>query len=167
MFLRKGVQNRRSRSTLMRFHPNSRASTDHAPGPSSARAAPMVAMKMQAEGSPGRVTMFQSASAATRNAAMGVHKPASRSVPIMSANTARTTNWMDGPVCSLANPWITSEAPVTTRMSRSPAPGQPGANVENNRRKYPPDNHSGYRIEEFAESPERGGGKLFRVFRIG
>ena len=122
----------------MRFHPNSRASTDHAPGPSSANAAPMVAMKMQAEGSPGRVMMFHSASAATSEPASGVHNPASRSIPIMLATTGSAMNWMDGAVCSLANPWRMSEAPATRRMSRRPAPGHPGAKVENRRRTRPP-----------------------------
>ena len=156
-------QNLLSRSTSMRFQPNSRASTDHAPGPSSANAAPMVAMKMQAEGSPGRVMMFHSASAATSEPASGVHNPASRSIPIMIATTGSVMNWMDGPPNSLAKPWITSEAPATRRMSRRPAPGQPGAKVEYRRRNYAPDNQSGYRIEESAESLERGAGKLFRV----
>ena len=137
----------------MRFHPNSRASTDHAPGPSSANAAPMVAMKMQAEGSPGRVIMFHSASAANNKPAIGVHNPASRSIPIMIATTGSAMNWMDGPVCSLANPWIISEAPATSRMSRRPAPGQPGAKVENRRRNSPPEDHSGYLFETLAESP--------------
>jgi len=150
--------------TSMRFQPNSRASMDHAPGPTSAKATPMVAMKMQAEGSPGRTIMLRTASAASNKPTIGVHNPASRSSPIRIANIARTDSPMGGPVCSLTEPWMTSEAPATTRISRRPAPGQPGAKVENNRRKYPPDKQSGYRIDKFAESPERVGGELFRVF---
>ena len=160
-------QNLVSRSTSMRFHPKIRASADHAPGPSSANAAPMVAMKMQAEGSPGRVMMFHSARAATSEPASGVHSPASRSIPMMIATTGRIKKWKDGPPNSLAMPWITREAPATRRMSRRPAPGQPGAKVENRRRNYAPDNQSGYRIEESTESLERGVGKLFRVFMTG
>ena len=157
MLLRKGVQNRRSRSTSMRFHPNSRASTDHAPGPMSAKAAPMVAMRMQAEGSLGRVAiMFHVASATASEPASGVHMPANRSIPIVIAETAKTEKWNDGPASSLSSPWITKQNPATSRISNRPAPGQPGANVENNRRKYPPNNHSGYLTEDCATKPQKG-----------
>ena len=142
----------------MRFHPKSRASTDHTPGPMSAKAAPMVAMRMQAEGSLGRVTMmFHVASATASEPASGVHKPANRNIPMMIAEKAKTEKWSDDPASSLSNPWITKQNPATSRISNRPAPGQPGANVENNRRKYPPNNHSGYRTQELRQKPQKGG----------
>jgi hypothetical protein len=114
----------------------------------------MVAMRMHAEGSLGCVIrMFHIASAATSEPASGVHKPANKSSPIVMANTPNATNWVDGPCCSLADPWITRQDPATSRINKRPAPGQPGAKVENSRRKYPPDNPTDYRIDEFAESP--------------
>ena len=146
----------------MRFHPNSRASTDQAPGPMSAKAAPMVAMRMQAEGSLGRVAMmFHVASATASEPASGVHKPANRNIPMVIAETAKTEKWSDDPASSLSNPWITKQDPATSRISNRPAPGQPGANVENNRRKYPPNNHSGYRTENCDKSPKRADRQLF------
>ena len=43
-----------------------------------------------------------------------------------------------------------SEAPVPSRINKRPAPGQPGANVENSRRKITSD--EGYVIRECTES---------------
>src|SRR5947208_14658372 len=114
----------------MRFHPKRRASTDHAPGPSNAKPAPIVAKKMQAHGSPGREMVFQIPMAATSDPEIGVHKPASRSIPTAIASVLETINWIGGPDCSLASPLAINEAPDTSRMSRRTLPGQPGSTGE-------------------------------------
>ena len=70
----------------MRFHPNSPASTDQAPGPIIARAAPNVPNRMRVHRSTGCDSAFHSSRNATVAPAIGVHNPASRSNPAAVAN---------------------------------------------------------------------------------
>jgi hypothetical protein len=140
--------------TSIRFHPKSRASTDHVPGPSSAKAAPMVPNKMLAHGSAGCEMAFQNPKTATSAPAMGVHKPASKSIPVAIASTSATGS-IGGPVRSLMSPEAITLIPAISRSKRRPAPGQPQANVENRRRKTTP--CVGYLIEKCGRKPQKGG----------
>jgi len=141
----------------MRFQPKSRASTDQTPGPSSAKATPIVPNRMLAHGSPDLEIELHSASTATNDPAMGVHRPANRNIPTMIANMSTTGGPARGRVAACA----ISAAPVTSRMKRRPTPGQPHANVEYSLRTIAL--VSGYRIDESAQSPKRVDGVLFRV----
>jgi len=71
----------------MRFHPKRRASTDQAPGPSSARAAPKVPNRMGIEGSPACERMFHSSMSVTTDPAIGVHRPTTNSIPDPAPST--------------------------------------------------------------------------------
>jgi hypothetical protein len=82
----------------MRLHPKSLASTDHAPGPIIASAAPMVPNNMLAHGSPGWEAAFQSPRTAASDPETGVHKPTIRSIPVMTASVTLITGSI-GPVC--------------------------------------------------------------------
>jgi hypothetical protein len=84
----------------MRRQPKRRASTDQAPGPSSARAAPIVAKKMHAHGSPGREMIFHSPRIATSDPEIGVHKPTSKNAPTAIASPSRAA----GAVCNRVSP---------------------------------------------------------------
>ena len=66
---------------------------------------------------------------------MGVHKPTIRSIPAAAATTHGIAKRMGRPFHSTATPRSINAIPVTRRKRRRPAPGQPWANVENNRRK--------------------------------
>jgi hypothetical protein len=109
----------------MRFHPKRRASTDQAPGPSMARAAPRVPNRILLHGSPACEKACHSARIATSAPAMGVHKPASRSMPAPVARTWITARLIGGALCSSIIPRTTNPMPMTRRMSRRPTPGQP------------------------------------------
>jgi hypothetical protein len=139
--------------TSIRFHPKSRASADHSPGPKSARAIPMVARKMFAQGSPGCVMLFHTPSTATRDPAMGVHKPASSSIPAAVPIAFGMNNCAGCPLHNPISPWPMSELPATNRIMSRPVPGQPVAKVENSRRKG-----STLRAEYFVQS----GGKSLK-----
>ena len=119
----------------MRFHPKSRASTDHAPGPSSTNAAPMVPNRTFAHTSPGREMVFHNPRAATSDPEIGVHKPATRSIALTIASTTRMAGSLGGRVRSLVSSGAMIAIPATHRIKRRPTPGQPQANVENRRRK--------------------------------
>ena len=119
----------------MRFHPKRRASTDQAPGPSMARAAPRVPKRIKLQGSRGCVKALQVSMIARSTPAMGVHKPASRSIPAAIARTCITAMLVGGALCSSIILRTSNAMPTTRRMSRRPAPGQPRANVEKSRRK--------------------------------
>ena len=120
------------------FHPNRRASIDHAPGPSKSSAAPRVAIRIPAHGSPGPQNTSHTPAMDARAPALGVHKPAINDNPrITSAMWARNT-MKCGPVrCGVSSSAI-REIPHTRRMSRRPMPGQPRAKFENRRRRKHP-----------------------------
>ena len=119
----------------MRFHPKRRASTDQAPGPSSARAAPRVAIRIRVHGSPGCEKTFHTSMTTRSDPATGVHKPAIRSIPAPVAITHNMAGPNGGPLHSFVTPRSITSTPVTRRMSNRPIPGQPRANVENSLRK--------------------------------
>jgi hypothetical protein len=119
----------------MRFHPKRRASIDHAPGPSIAKAAPRVPSRMQIHGSPGCKRIFHISIAATIVPATGVHKPASKSAPAPVSNTHRMITCIGWASHSLVTPRSINAIPTTRRIRRRPTPGHPRAKVENNRRK--------------------------------
>jgi hypothetical protein len=122
----------------MRFHPKRRASTDQAPGPSSASAALMVPNRMLGHGSPVSENAFHSETIATSAPAMGVHKPATRRSPAATASTCTMTGVIGRPIGrpprSSATPRKIIAMPATNRMTRRPTPGEPRANVEKRRR---------------------------------
>jgi hypothetical protein len=126
------------RPTEIRFLPNSRASRDHAPGPSIAKPAAIVVTMMSSQISPMLVSASQSSAIAVTTPANGVHKPRSRSTPAAAARNR-------GASCSNRNPAGTLRASkikyaqTAIRSSRSPLPGQPLANVENRRCRAVPD----------------------------
>src|SRR5208283_523641 len=111
------------------------ASTDQAPGPSSARAAPRVPNRMYVQGSPVCEKVFHSASTATSVPTMGVHKPAISRSPAAIESTWSMAGPIGGPARSAVTPWIAKAVPATTRIIRRPTPGAPCANVEKSRRK--------------------------------
>src|SRR5580692_11596865 len=123
----------------MRFHPNRRASTDHAPGPMNAKATPMVPNRTLTHGSPDRESAFPSSAITVRTPSMGVHKPASNNNPTATANTCVMADSTDSPSPNLATARPINPIAVTSRIRRRPAPGQPRAKVENNLRKSPSD----------------------------
>ena len=149
----------RSRTSI-RFHPNSRASSDQAPGPTSAKAAPRVANKMVAHGSAGPPELkFQSSRSAITDPATGVHKPARSRIPATTSITLKIT-WPSGaPAPNRRNPNAIPAIPATSRISSNPTPGQPWANVEKRRRKRPPFQES--LIGTMRPSPERVARPLF------
>jgi len=110
----------------MRFHPKRRASSDQAPGPSSARAAPRVPSRIIVDWSPDRVRALHSSKPATSAPAMGVHRPPRRSIPPPIESTARMVCSIGGPARRLLRPWAISIMPQARRMRRSPAPGPRG-----------------------------------------
>jgi hypothetical protein len=121
----------------MRFHPNRRASSDQAPGPSSISARPMEASRMSDHGSPGcRDAIFQSPTAATRKAEIGVPRPASKTVPPAMPNSSGISERAVKPAARSASPCRIDAIPAVNRRMRRPAPGAPPAKVENSRRKF-------------------------------
>src|ERR1700751_2587388 len=96
----------------MRFHPKRRASTDQAPGPSSARAAPRVPSMIQLHGSPGCEKACHHAMTATNTPAMGVQKPASRSIPTHVVTAGSIADPNGGPPSSLVTPCTISPIPA-------------------------------------------------------
>ncbi len=80
------------------FHPKSRASIDSAPGPTSARAAPIAARRMPGYGFSWRTTVCQIANPITSDPAMGVHSPAISSAPSPIASRRSITDAAGSPV---------------------------------------------------------------------
>ena len=119
-----GAQFLRSRMS-MRFHPKRRASIDQPPGPSSARAAPRVPSRIQLHGFPGCEKACHSARIATSTPAIGVHNPASKSIPPPIANTGSMAAPLKVPLRSDITPSRTNAIPATSLIKRRPAPGKP------------------------------------------
>jgi hypothetical protein len=118
----------------MRFQPNSRASTDHTPGPSSASAAPRIAVSTHVHGFASCNAACANASSASSVPAIGVHKPARRSNP----TTIVTTCSVAGPKAGaprnsrIARP--ATPMPAAKRSNSRPSPGAPPAKFEKSRR---------------------------------
>jgi hypothetical protein len=119
----------------MRFHPNKRASTDQAPGPSSARAAPMIPTRRLVRGSPEWEKAFQSSKNTTIAPATGVHKPASRSIAAIAESESIVVGRIGGLPRSIRSALAISATPAAKRRRSKPTPGQPWANVEYTRLK--------------------------------
>ena len=75
---------------------------------------------------------------------MGVHKPTSSSIPAAIARTWNIARLTGGPLRSSMILRTINAMPTTSRISRSPTPGAPCANVEKSRRKI----HRGYVIPD-------------------
>jgi len=118
---------------LMRFLPKRCASTDQAPGPSIASAAPNIANRNSLQGSPVPENVRHNPIIAVATPAMGVHKPADRSSPTTDSTTSlsRCCLWADA--THPATPSWHKPIPALSRRQRRPMPGQPLAKVENNR----------------------------------
>jgi len=109
----------------IRFQPKRRASIDHGPGPSSARAAPRVPSRAKIHGSPTCKKIFHSSMTATSVPATRVQKPASKSIPAPIASTDKIASRVGGPLHSLMTPRSINAIPATSRMSRRPKPDGP------------------------------------------
>ena len=88
---------------------------------------------IQLHGSPGCETACHSAMTAVSAPAMGVHKPANRSMPAPVVATCSVADPSGGPPRSAAIPWTINTIPATSLINRRPAPGNPWANVEKSR----------------------------------
>ena len=119
----------------MRFHPNSQASTDHAPGPIIARPAPSAANNMQIHRWSACVRTLRSSTSVARLPAMGVHRPTSKRIAVPAPNTPNMVDCSECPISDRTIAWSSSATPATRRNNRRPAPGQPRANDENSRLK--------------------------------
>jgi hypothetical protein len=137
----------------MRFHPKRWASTDQPPGPISTKAPPNVARKISGHEVPLSAKVLHSASIITRDPAIGVHKPTTRSSPSPIASMSKIAGSIAWSIRNLSIPCAMRAIPATSRMSKSPTPGQPRANVENRRCKRTP--CQSYSIVEHERSPER------------
>ncbi len=146
----------------MRFLPKSRASMDRKPGPRPASAAPKVAKRMEFSRWLVLVKANQISTTITSTPAMGVHSPASRSVPAATATDCMMIVCSREVSSSAATPSRISQIPATSRRRRRALPGQPSGNVANNRCRIilnREDKHSARRFE----SPKTGA----RIFLFG
>jgi hypothetical protein len=98
----------------------------------------MVPNSIGVHGSPGREKACHSSMRATSDPAIGVHKPARRSIPAPVESTSSEAGPSAAPPVSPMTPPSTDVMPAASRISKSPAPGAPLANVENNRRRENP-----------------------------
>ena len=126
----------------MRFLPKSRASIDQAPGPTIAKTALRTAWTIGIHGSPEcermRDKAIQTLRIAANPPATGVHKPISKRIPEAAPIICKTTMADEGAFSAPTIPKWISAAPVSSRKSRRPTPGQPPAKVENKRCKTLP-----------------------------
>ncbi len=121
------------------LQPKRRASTDHKPGPSIARAPPIVPSRTGTHGSPGNVRICQISVKATNVPAMGVHSPGTRRIPDPPKSAEVIVVFIGGgSLQSVELARTISTKPTTTRMRSNPMPGQPPANVEYRRRNCAP-----------------------------
>lgn len=115
----------------MRFRPNRRASTDHAPGPISDNAAPIVPTMMWMDARLEGTRMRNASERPSNKPATGVQSPM-----INSAEAAAASNWKDVDGCVVAlglTMNCASGIAASARNSNSPAPGLPSGNVEKSR----------------------------------
>ena len=122
----------------MRFLPNSLASIDQKPGPSMTRAAPKTARTIGPRKWSDVISNVHISATTTSVPAMGVHKPASRSIPAPIATDCLTiASGRGAPISSAIPSWMRRNPATTLRRSK-PLPGQPLGNMENKRcRKTP------------------------------
>jgi hypothetical protein len=117
----------------MRLRPNRRASTDHAPGPSIASAAPKAPSSMCVHGSLENVNARHVSATAIITPATGVQKPISNIAAAPASTNCKTTSAGIVVVRSPVIPCRTSGIAATARKNKSPVPGQPSGNVEKSR----------------------------------
>src|SRR5260221_912926 len=98
----------------------------------------MVPRRMFVHGSPGWEMAFQSPRTATSDPETGVQRPAIRSIPAAIASISATVDPTGIAVPSLVSPRAIVDIPAAIRRSSKPAPGPPGAKVENKRRRMVP-----------------------------
>jgi len=134
------IQFVRSRMS-MRRQPKRRASTDHAPGPSSPRAAPIAASRNadpvtrsgnEAAARPAKIS--QRFEKNRRDPATGVQNPGNNSAPAAMFSTPGTADPIARPPLSARSPLMIAAAPPALRSKSRPAPGAPRAKVEKSRR---------------------------------
>jgi len=116
----------------MRFLPNSRASTDQAPGPIIAKLTPRVARIKGIQGPVGREKRIQPSVRPSSVPTAGVHKPSRINIPKPAAMSSGKAADHDASVSRLTTQWVRSAA-VSARLTRSPRPGQPFAKFEKRR----------------------------------
>ena len=80
----------------MCFLPKSRASIDHAPGPSIANVRPSIASMIGINGSPTQRHAIQTSTIPNSTPAAGVHKPARRNIPATAPITCGAADWSSG-----------------------------------------------------------------------
>jgi hypothetical protein len=144
----------------MRFHPNKRASTDQAPGPSSAKAAPRVPSRIPVHGSPGCEKACQNAMTDTSVPAMGVHRPASRRIPTAVVTACSMNGPGGGSPSSCVTPRTMDAIPAASLINSRPIPGNPWANVENSRRT------TRSRLQDSVNEEEAPKGRCKPLFRV-
>jgi hypothetical protein len=134
------IQLVRSRTSIRR-QPKRRASTDHAPGPSSPRAAPIAASRNEGpvtisgnDGVARPAKIAQRLGKARRNPATGVHKPGNNSAPAAMFSTPGMAVPIASPPLNACSPLAIAAAPPAIRSRSRPAPGAPRAKVEKSRR---------------------------------
>ena len=118
----------------MRFQPKRRASNDQCPGPIKASETPRPASSTLVHRSPCWEIMRHTSKKVTIVPAIGVHKPIMRRNPAPNAMPGNNGVSVVGVPRTNAIAKPISAIPVVSRRTRRPAPGQPRANDENNRR---------------------------------
>jgi hypothetical protein len=133
---------REARGMMISFQPNKRASREKAPGPSRAMAAEMAMIGASASFdskglnncSGNQEKAIPRLSRPARRLSNGVRNPISRPIPLSkrSAVDTNTISVMRSEDSRQRIPCPPRAVPTTTRRSRSPAPGRPAGNAENN-----------------------------------
>jgi hypothetical protein len=77
--------------------------------------------------------MHHNSTITTNVPVMGVHKPATRSIPAAVSTMGRTMPSDGGSASSSLTPSLIKKLPVTKRRRRRPLPGQPSGNTEKSR----------------------------------
>jgi len=148
----------------MRLHPKRRASTDHAPGPNIARAAPKVAIMRHTNLCAGAVKRPQISVRATRVPTIGVYRPTISRIPAAARRMGTTALAMGGSASIAEAALPTRTIPTTKRIRIRPMPGRPPANVEYKRRNGRTFHmHLHFRRFHIGSEPHKvGGSSLFR-----
>jgi hypothetical protein len=118
----------------MRLHPNRRASTDHAPGPNIARAAPEAAIRRYSKLCPCAMNIPPTSINATSVPTITVYKPTTRKIAELPRRTDMMAMGMEGPLSRAGMEMRINAKPMTRRINIRPNPGQPPAKVEYKRR---------------------------------
>jgi hypothetical protein len=109
----------------IRFHPKIQASTEKAPGPSNASAAPSTPMKVHRERVREREMPIQIVPIATTVPATGVHKPSISKPPNTIDPTSKAAEPLRAPSRSILIAGMTSVVPAVNRNRSRPTPGAP------------------------------------------